>query len=283
MAPEDLANFNTGDNMLSESNPLPGVSHPPPPWPFANMSKFLLMNWVNTGSTQKTEAEITRLAQEVICSPDFKVDDLKSFDAHRENKKMDDAITAAESSTPFSHDGWREISVNIQVPAPSGLNVTPRVFSVGGLHLRSLVEVIKAAWSEGLAGRFHLSPFKRIHVHPESKVETRVFDEVYTGDAWIQAHDTLQKQPNEPGCQLEKVIVGLMFWSDSTHLTSFRNARVWPLYLYFANLSKYIRSQPNSGACHHVAYIPSVCDSMISPILSFLKLFQRFLTTSRNI
>ena len=90
------------------------------------------------------------------------------------------------------------------------------------------------------------------------KVETCVYNEVYTSDARIEAHDNLQKQPNKPGCQLEKVIAGLMFWLDSTHLTSFGTAKVWPLYLYFTNLSKYIRARPNSGTCHHVAYIPYV-------------------------
>jgi Plavaka transposase len=97
-----------------------------------------------------------------------------------------------------------------------------------------------------------------MHIHPETKVETRVFNEAFTSDSWIEAHDGLQKQCNEPGCQLEKVIAGLMFWSDSTHLASFGTAKVWPLYMYFGNLSKYIQAQPNSGACHHVAYIPSV-------------------------
>ncbi|KAF8219268.1 hypothetical protein L208DRAFT_1341883, partial [Tricholoma matsutake] len=77
-------------------------------------------------------------------------------------------------------------------------------------------------------------------VHPETKAETHVFDEVYTGDAWIKAHDNLQKQPNELECNLEKVIAGLMFWSDSMHLVSFGNASIWPLYMYFANQSKYI-------------------------------------------
>jgi hypothetical protein len=124
--------------------------------------------------------------------------------------------------------------------------------------------VIKAAWSEDTAKKFHLSPFKRIHVHPETKVETRIFDETFTSDVWIESHDNLQKQPNEPGCKLEKVIAGLMFWSDSTHLANFRTAKAWPLYMYFANLSKYIRARPNSGACHHVAYIPSVCSSDLS-------------------
>jgi hypothetical protein len=78
------------------------------------------------------------------------------------------------------------------------------------------------------------------------------------GDYWIEAHNTLQKQPNEPGCKLEKVITGLMFWSDTMHLASFGNAKVWPIYMYFANLSKYVQARPDAGACHHVAYIPSV-------------------------
>jgi hypothetical protein len=49
------------------------------------MSKYLLMNWANSGSTQKTEAEITHLGQEVLASPDFKLEELRSFNAHTEN------------------------------------------------------------------------------------------------------------------------------------------------------------------------------------------------------
>ena len=206
------------------------------------------------------EAEITRLGREVLSSPEFKVEVLGSFDAHRENKRMDDVIAAVESDAPFSRDGWHEVNVDIQIPVASTSRPLPpsRTFSVLGLHHHSLVEVIKVAWSEDMGKRFHLSPFKRIHVHPETKVETHIFDEAFTSDVWIEAHDDLQKQPNEPGCSLEKVIAGLMFWSDSTHITNFGTASVWPLYLYFANLSKYVRAQPNSGACHHVAYIPEV-------------------------
>ena len=84
-------------------------------------------------------------------------------------------------------------------------------------------------------------------------------DEVYTSDAHINAHNELQKWVNEPGCTLEKVILALMFWSDSTQLTNFGTAKVWPLYLFLGNLSKYFHGKPSSGACHHVAYFPSVC------------------------
>jgi hypothetical protein len=251
---EDLANFSTGDGP-AHSKKICNT----PPWPFENMSKYLLMNWANSGSSQKTEAEITHLGQEVLASPDFRPGELGSFNARRENRWMDKAFSNP-SDAPFSGDGWRETKVDIKVPVASRTrpSPSPRTFSVPGLHFRSLVEVIKAGWRENIAKQFHLSPFKRIHVDPETKAETRIYDEVYTSDVWIQVHDDLQKQPSELGCSLEKVIAGLMFWSDSIHLASFGTASVWPVYMYFANLSKYIQAQPSSSACHHVAYIPSV-------------------------
>jgi hypothetical protein len=69
----------------------------------------------------------------------------------------------------------------------------------------------------------------------------------------------LQWQPKEPGCSLECVITGLMFFSDATHLANFGTAKAWPLYLYFGNLSKYAHSSPTSGACHVVGFFPPVC------------------------
>lgn len=227
----------------------------PPPWPFENMSKYLLMNWFYTGSTQKSESEITRLAKEVIGHTEFKPEDLAGFSAHRENKHLDDSRDSGYT-TPFSDDDWQEVSVEIEIPVPK--QKTPaQKFEVHGLYRRSIIQVIKATWGSVTSQSFHLTPFKRIHVNSHG-VETRVYDEVYTSEAFEAAHDRLQKDSSEAGCNLEKVIAGLMFWSDSTHLTNFGTAKVWPLYMYFANLSKYIRAKPNSGACHHMAYIPSV-------------------------
>ncbi len=60
-----------------------------------------------------------------------------------------------------------------------------------------------------------------------------------------------------------------MIWSDSTHLTNFGTAKLWPIYSFFSGISKYIRSQPNSGACQHIAYIPSLPDSFQDFAASF--------------
>jgi Plavaka transposase len=257
MPPEDLANFPM-DSPADLTMEITG-NHPPP-WPFSNMSKYLLMNWYHTGSLQKSEAEVTRLAKEVICNPDFRPEDLSGFSVHQENKSLDSAITAP-ANAPFLDDSWREISVEIEVPI-AVKNGPFHVFHVPGFHYRSIVQTIRATWGTVAASRFHLTPFRKIHVDQMGK-ETRIFDELYTSESWEVAHDQLQKQPPEPGCKFEKVIAALMFWSDSTRLAQFGTASVWPLYMYFGNLSKYTRAKPNSGACHHVAYIPSVASSLL--------------------
>ena len=251
---EDLANFTTAP--LSMVGEIPSHIFDPPR-PFENMSKYLLMTWYNTGSSQKTEKELTRLVKEVIGAPEFKPEDLGSFDAHQENKRLNDVLPTDKISAPFSDDSWREVTVEIEIPVPV-LNTNPRKFAVPGLHHRSIIQVIKETWGSPMSSQFHLTPFRRIYVDPDTREETRIFDEIYTSEAFEIAHDKLQKQLPEPGCKLERVVAGLMFWSDGTSLTNFSSAKLWPIYMYFANLSKYVRAQPSSGACHHIAYIPSV-------------------------
>lgn len=250
----DLANFPTEPPSFCK----PGDHDLPPPWPFENMSTFLLMSWYYSGSSQKTEQEVTRLVKDVIGSPEFKLEDLTNFNVHRENMRLDNSRITGTTETPFLNDGWREISAEIKVPLPKA-NVSSPKLSVPGLYYRPIIEAVKAAWVDGLSSQFHLVPFKKFHVNPDTGVKMRIFDEVYTSDAFENAHTELQRQRPEPGCKLERVVAGLMFWSDSTRLTHFGNVNVWPLYMYFANLSKYIRAKPNSGACHHIAYIPTVC------------------------
>jgi hypothetical protein len=252
---DELSNYHA--TQPADTNPTSQRGSHPPPWPFQNMSIYLLMEWMITGGNQKSISEVDRLAKDVLCSKEFCLDDIADFSARKENKRFDMA-DQHDKGSPFSGDGWVERAVHISVPTGrrdcQGLG---RPFMVPGLYLRSLCNVMKSALADATSRRFHFSPFKRFWTSP-SGANVRCYDEAYTSDEWIEAHDELQKQKNEPGCKLEKVILGLMFWSDSTHLTSFGTAKVWPLYMYFANLSKYIRCKPSSGAAHHIAYIPSV-------------------------
>ena len=70
----------------------------------------------------------------------------------------------------------------------------------------------------------------------------------------------LRAQPRHPddGPDVEYVILPLLLWSDATHLSTFGTASLWPIYLYFGHLSKYVRGRPTEFAAHHLAYIPEV-------------------------
>jgi hypothetical protein len=71
-----------------------------------------------------------------------------------------------------------------------------------------------------------------------------------------------------------------MFWSDATHLATFGTAKLWPIYLLFGNLFKYVRCQLNSGATKHIAYIPPLPDALQDE----LKLFhQKWGTQKKDI
>jgi hypothetical protein len=49
-----------------------------------------------------------------------------------------------------------------------------------------------------------------------------------------------------------------MFASDATMLASFRSAKLWPLYMFFGNNSKYKRAQPSEKLFETVAYFEKV-------------------------
>ena len=214
------------------------------------------MSWLNNGGTTKSEAEITSFIRNVIVQPEFDKNHLVNFDAHRENMRLDKAISHSELKSQF-----RESSVDILVP--SGSQTTePKTFTVPGLLHRNLTATIVDAFQGPLAHLLHYSPFKLFHRNAVTKEEERIHGELYTSDAFLAEHEKLQKYgklpPDQLDCKREKVVAALMYSSDATHLADFGNAKAWPIYLMLGNHSKYIRGMPNSGAMHHLAYIPSV-------------------------
>jgi len=260
--PDSVVDSNDLSNLGARAPPPPfpeqNRTGREPPWPFPNMSTWRFMRWLNTGSRSKSEGEANRLVHEVINAPDFQADDLQNFSAHRENGRLD----VTNKTSPLD-DGFQVASITIEVPTgePSD-SETSRPYTVPGLRYRKLLNVIKAAFQAPLSSHFHFTPFSLMHRSSITGAEQRVYGELYQSDAFIKEHHRVQNRsrppPDDPGCKLEKVIAALMFWSDSTHLANFGTAKLWPIYLFFGNLSKYIRSRPSSGACNHLAYIPSV-------------------------
>jgi hypothetical protein len=223
-----------------------------------NKTTELIMEWANTGAPTKSNAEINRLVRDYVRHPNFKPEDLQNFDAARENRRIDALDASKESPLP---DSFQKASVDIEVP--TGVkNAPPHIFSVPGLYFRKLTACIRAAFTSPIASHFHYSPFKLFRNSPITGEPERIFSEMYDSDAFIDEHDKVQRSAptNDPNCKREKAVAAIMFWSDSTHLANFGTAKLWPVYMLFGNLSKYIRGQPNSGACQHVAYIPSLPD-----------------------
>ena len=227
--------------------------------PFLNASVFRLMHWFYNGSNTKSLTDLDQLVQTVICADDFKKEDFADFRASREAERLDKID--GPNSRFSAEDGWIETSVKISLPA-KGVSHASEVdapqFELPGLFHRRLLQVIKASLQETAAKQFHLFPFHEFWQPSPHAIPQRIYSELYSADAFLQEQERINAQPREPGCTLENVVVGIMLWSDSTHLTSFGNASLWPIYLHIGNLSKYTRSKPTSFAAHHLAYIPKV-------------------------
>jgi hypothetical protein len=263
--PEDL--------LASHEQMDASPTSPPTPPVHRNQSVELLMNWKDSGPSTKSDSEVNRLVDEVLLDPNFKLEDLRGFRAARENRRTD----TADEKSPFL-DSFHTATVEIDVPSGSK-DVPPAKFSIPGLRYRKIPAVIRAMFASPLASKFHLSPFKLFRKAPSG--EERVFCEVYDSDAFIEENDQIQRAqvpPDDPGCKREKAVAVIMLWSDATHLANFGTAKLWPIYMLLGNLSKYFRSLPNSGACQHIAYIPSLPDSF----QDFAAKFHKKWGTQRN-
>ena len=180
--PNDLSNLTT-----HTPPPLPPRSKEAdhdPPWPFANMSIWKLVRWMNTGSNSKSEGEVDRLVDDVLNAADFKAEDLHDFNAHRENGRLD----AADKVTPLK-DNFQVASITIEIPTGQpGDPSTPHTYSVPGLHYRNLLNVIKAAFQDPLSRQFHFTPFSLMHQSLITNEEQRVYGELYNSDEFINEH-----------------------------------------------------------------------------------------------
>jgi hypothetical protein len=226
--------------------------------PFPNRSSFLLGDWYWNKNAQKSQQDFKALL-DIVATDDFRPGDVRGINWEKINTKLaDDECDAVEWMDEDA--GWKETPVTISVPFHRQ-SETPGIqrYSVANLHHRSLISVIREKISDPSAHtHFHFEPYE-LHWRPNDCHEgIRVHGELYTSPAFIEAHNTLQESPREPDCNLDRVVVALMFWSDATQLTNFGSAKLWPLYLFFGNDSKYRRGKPSSNCCEHVAYFESV-------------------------
>jgi hypothetical protein len=231
-------------------------------YPYPNRSSFRLGYWYWNGGPQKSQDSFKALV-DIIADSDFKPDDIKHTRWDFVNRQL---ASEDDNRDWLDEDaGWMTTPVSINVPYQSRRGVVsdpgagPREFTIPSFHHRNLISVIREKLAHPTdAAHFHYEPYE-LHWQPADRLPSvRTYGELYTSPAFLEAHQDLQRSPPEPECTHPRVIVALMFASDVTHLTAVGDSKIWPLYMFFGNESKYRRSKPSCNSCHHVAYFEKV-------------------------
>ena len=182
-----------------------------------------------------------------------------------------DTYDSAES--PFAaEDGWSKGSVTLQVPNAkfkySSESEAPE-FVVLGLYYRSLLEVLKSACLSPGAQKYHWIPHRLFQKSQEADI--CIYSEIYNSDAMLEEDAKIQAHIHKSGddCDAEVAILTVLLWSDSTHLTNFGTASLWPVYLFLGNISKYTQAKLSAYVAHHLTYVPSVRVSSHSTLSAF--------------
>ncbi|KAG6838701.1 hypothetical protein C0991_009404, partial [Blastosporella zonata] len=195
---------------------------------------------------------------------DWNTDDLISFCSSRESKRLEDFL--AVQSGPSDHvsfsvnNGWKHSSIKLSIPADghqTSEDLAP-TFNVPGLAHRSLRAVIEGILQSPAAESFTLHPYKAYWRPSPNSAPEQIFTETFTADFFIDEYMKVRQMPEIDG--IENVIFGISIWSDSTHLTNFGKASLWPIYLYPTNQLKDIRGKPTCFSESHIAYIPPIPD-----------------------
>jgi hypothetical protein len=178
---------------------------------------------------------------------------IANFSSQRELRRLDSMFS--------EEDGWNSGSINIDVPI-TGLKQTQRTaahtYTVEGAHWRSITETMKTYFAQVSMDTLHLTPFKIFRFGPTGPEP--VYSEIYNSPVMYDEYVRVRDE-QKANTSMEIVIAAIMLWSDSTHLAQFGTASLWPIYMFFGNISKWIRNKPSSFSAQHMAYLPKVCQA----------------------
>lgn len=241
--------------------------------PYPNEISWRIGDWYWNHGVQKSKRGFEKLI-DIIGSPDFRSEDLHHTNWTTIDRELGCSRVRGTPHIPPSvpesdsqewlpeDDGWMQRNITISVPfSRRSLHPGPRDYTISSFHRRSLISIIRDKLSDPSRCRsFQFDPYILRWKRPSTAEEIGVYGELFCSEAFVSAHRQLQDVAPEltGGCTLPRRIVALMFWSDSTQLTSFGDAKLWPLYVYFGNESKYERCAPSANLCSHVAYFQTV-------------------------
>ncbi|KAI0739141.1 hypothetical protein C8Q80DRAFT_232993 [Daedaleopsis nitida] len=282
----------TPSTLLSVERVLDDDPATPKFGPFGNSAtQFRLMDWFyGRGSETLSHQRFDDLL-DLLRSDSFTHEDLKGFNAHKAEEML--KKWAEDMKVFHPEHGWHKAEVHIPMPRTgaryTSVDAAP-TYQVNGVHHCHIVDLVVGVLLDKdahLAKSYQYVPNKLYWQPPPSANPSgdssfpippspsssdpsgpapppplRVYTDSYNSDAVLEEEEKLRKMPRIEGDDpdLEYVIVSLLVWSDETALSSFRSAKLWPIYLYFGNLSKYIRGRPTEFAAEHLAYIPDLTD-----------------------
>jgi hypothetical protein len=235
--------------------------------PYLNQSSFLLGEWYWNDREKKSQSSFQNLLK-IVGHPDFRPEDIASnnwraIDAHLSGERCE-GLSGEDGweDEPGSGD-WIKTPIKIKIPFHKRtLHPGQQVFDTGILHHHRLMSVIREKIARpSTHPHLHFEPYELFWQSHDAAEPVRVRGELYMSEAFLEAHHKLQDSPSDPGCDLPRVVLGLMFASDGTQLTAFSNAKLWPVYLVIGNESKDRRSKPSCQAFEHIAYLETVRES----------------------
>lgn len=259
--PEEYLNLRDLSD-ITDCPPNPPQDGHPNFYPYPNESSFRLGEWFWNHGIQKSRESFNKLL-DIVGSQQFRPEDVRNTKWGKIDVQLaGNAFDSNEEDGGWIDEdpGWHRTPISISVPFHKrNKNPGPKTHIFGHLYHRTLVSVIR----EKLGNKhddphFHYEPFELFWKPTDSSDDIRVHGELYTSPAFLDAHREVQELSGEPGCNLPRVVIAMMFSSDVTHLTSFGTAKLWPCYLYFGNESKYRRCKPTCHLCNHVAYFETV-------------------------
>ena len=242
------------------SNLLPSNSY----YPYPNECAMRIGDWYWNQGAQKSRDSFKELL-DIIGDPTFSPSAISQTRWGAINEEL--GWNHFDGNLPQwlgEDDGWKCSPVTISVPFHSrAKHPGCKDYTVQGFYHRSLVSIVREKISDPThAAFFHYEPYELRWHPPHRDDDMKIHGELFNSAAFLEAHQQLQDSP-EPGCDLPCVIAALMFWSNSTHLTQFGSAKLWPLYVFFRNESKYRRCQPSNNTCSHAAYFQVVCECFL--------------------
>ena len=194
-------------------------------YPYANKSLFLLGEWYWNDGVKKLQLSFQNLI-EIVGHPDFRPEDIAGQNWKKLNGQLSHGHVSDESGSRSteegswedeeSHGGWIQTPIKVQVPFhQTMLHPGAKEFNAGILYHQKLVSVIQEKiMRPSCYPHLHFEPYKMFWQPNEHVEPVRVHRELYTSEAFIEAHRDLQESSRELGCNLQWVVVGLMFASS---------------------------------------------------------------------